>query len=910
MNTNTCSLAGSWCLHLGDEPPALFTQTLQLPGSLQTQGFGNPVTVDTPWTGHIVERSWFTEDRYAAYREPGNIKVPFWLQPERHYIGVAWLEREIVVPDHWAGRRMVLFLERPHIRTTVWINDRQVGSQDSLAAPHVYDLGLISPGTYRLRVAVDNRIHMNVGPNAHSISDHTQTNWNGIIGRIELQCTSPVWMEDIQTFPRQEDQSIRLSVVIGNGCGRSGNGQLVVNGHAYPVQWDRNGTEVNVVHRLPAAPTGWDEFNPELHTLDMVLQGTDADHQRRITVGFREPAVNDGRLRLNGRPLFLRGTLDCAAFPFTGYPPMDKEEWLRRFRILRDYGFNHVRYHSWCPPEAAFQAADECGFYLQVECSAWANTTAALGRDPDLDAWLYAEGHAIIKAYGNHPSFLLMAYGNEPSKQEGDMRGYLTDWLRYWKVREPRRLHTGGAGWPALEESHYDNVGEPRLHRWADGLDSILNSQPPSTTHDLTEYVQKTSRPIIAHETGQWCAYPDFREIEKWTGLLRARNYEIFRDTLTAHHMQDRAHDFLMASGQLQVLCYREEIEAALRTKGFGGYQLLSAMDFPGQGTATVGWLNVMWEEKGYVTAETFRRFHGPTVLLARLPQRLYTVRDRMEAIIEIAHFGPTPLPPSRIEWELRGPSGIPLASGAWTTDSIPVGNGIRLGSIDLDLAICRAPAACRLMVRVEGTDIENDWPIWIYPEPALIPETDILITSDWAKVQAASKREGKVLFLAGREPYDVQMGFTSIFWNTLWTRGQAPHTLGIYCDPAHPVFNAFPTDYHTDWPWWELTHGGKALIMDSLPPTLKPLVYVIDDWHHNQRLGLLFEARLGKALVMVCGAAMGGDLSTRHAARQFRNSLLAYMNSSSFAPNQEIRIEDMNAVLNAQSPFYGHPPR
>ncbi len=312
-------------------------------------------------------------------------------------------------------------------------------------------------------------------------------------------------------------------------------------------------------------------------------------------------------------------TLECAAFPKTGYPPTDIAAWLRIFKICRSYGLNHVRFHSWCPPEAAFEAADQTGFYLQVECSSWANQGATIGDGTPLDKYIYDESVHIVKTYRNHPSFCMMVYGNEPA---GDKHlQYLTDFVNYWKKKDARRLYSTAAGWPVVADNDYNSSPDPRIQAWGAGLQSIINSQPPKSDYNWTAQIAKWKHPTVSHEIGQWCAYPDFKEISKYTGVLKAKNFEIFKDKLQTNGMASLADSFLLASGKLQALCYKADIEAALRTPGFGGFQLLGLYDFPGQGTALVGVLNAFWENKGYITGNGYSQFCNAVVPLAKLPK-------------------------------------------------------------------------------------------------------------------------------------------------------------------------------------------------------------------------------------------------------------------------------------------------
>ncbi len=903
-------LSGIWKFSVGDgscpdSAPSL-NQTLRLPGSLQEQGFGDDISVDTKWTGSITDRSWYTSDRYARYREPGNIKVPFWLQPEKHYVGAAWYQRDVDIPADWEGRRLVLHLERAHIRTTLWLDDREIGSQDTLGAPHSYDLGIaVKSGKHHLTLRVDNRLPVDVGCDSHSITDHTQTNWNGIIGRIELKATSPVWIDDAQVYADVSARAALIRVSIGNALGVAGRGTLSVGGKTADVSWDAHRTEVQIV--VPFGPDAglWDEFSPVLHHLTLRLNGDGANDTREITFGLRKVEVDGTQITVNGRKLFLRGTLECAVFPKTGYPLTDRAEWARIFAVCREYGFNHVRFHSWCPPEAAFSVADELGVYLKIECSSWANVSTQLGAGEPVDAWLYQEAHAIIRAYGNHPSFLLMAYGNEPGGEH--QREYLTKWVHYWKKEEPRRLHTSAAGWPSIAENQYDSTPDPRVQGWGERLTSAINFLPPSTQADYELFVNETPRPVVSHEIGQWCVFPDFSEISKYKGLLKARNFEIFRESLEANHLGGQARDFLHASGKLQVLCYREDIESALRTKGFGGFQILGITDFPGQGTALVGWLNSFWESKGYVSPEEVRRFNNSTVLLARLERRIFSSRDRLRADIEVSHFEARPTENARPYWKLSSDDGKIHASGELPAKTLPVDNGIQLGSIDVCLRDLPAPAKYHLIVGLSGTAFENDWDIWVYPSHGTSRprhDQDILLVRDWNFLLTQGDKETKVLFIppAGAFRNKAKLGFSSIFWNTSWTLRQAPQTLGLLCDPAHPALASFPTESHSNWQWWELLQGASALVFDHLPGEVRPIIQIIDDWVTNRRLGLLFEARLGKCRIMVSGMELMGAMHLRHAARQLRQSVVNYMAGPLFDPRYEIDQVALGRVLGHQN--------
>jgi hypothetical protein len=468
------------------------------------------------------------------------------------------------------------------------------------------------------------------------------------------------------------------------------------------------------------------------------------------------------------------------------------ESWKRIIAIAKNHGLNLIRFHSWCPPEAAFQAADELGFHFHVECGSWANSSTALGEGQPIDRWLYEEADRILTAYGNHPSFVLMAYGNEPAGRD---KAYLSEWVKHYRESDGRRLYTSAAGWPEVEANQFHVIPAPRIQAWGAGLASRINARPPETTTDYRDEISARQVPVISHEIGQWCVYPNFAEIPNYTGPLKPKNFEIFRDSLEAHGMGAQARDFLIASGKLQALCYKEEIESALRTLGMGGFELLALYDFPGQGTAPVGVLDALWNPKGYISAREFRRFCDRTVPLARLRKRVFTADDPIKARLEAAHFGPEPLGHVQARVSLVRENGETVVCNVVSSLPAPVGDPVDFGEWKYKLGTTLLPARFKLVMGIEGTPFENDWDLWVYPATAntRCPPNVTIVSGLDAKAEAVLRAGGRVLLLVppGKARGDrlgkVQLGFSPIFWNTAWTHRQPPHTLGILCDPKHP---------------------------------------------------------------------------------------------------------------------------
>jgi hypothetical protein len=917
--TRSISLAGEWRLALDDYDAGLrerwhtreLVGSVQLPGSLMEQRIGHAVTaLETPWMGQIqYDHEYFVSPEFEKYRRPDNLKIPYWLTPPKYFAGPAWYQREVDVPAEWAGRRVVLFLERPHWQTRVFIDDHEApGAGGSLAGAHEFDLtDFLTPGRHRLTVRVDNRMIVNVGANAHSVSDHTQGNWNGVVGAIELRAGPTTWIDHVAVQTTWADRGVRVRGTIGNRSGASGAGfvRLSVDGGAtrgVPVEWDAAGGAFDATLTLPEDAALWDEFSPALHDLrvDLVESGqTVPIDSRSLRFGIREWGSVGRQLTINGRPTMLRGTLECCIFPLTGYPPTEVEPWARIMRVVKSHGLNHIRFHSYCPPEAAFVAADEAGVYLQVECSTWPNQGATVGDGGPIDRWLYAEGHHIVQTFGHHPSFCIMASGNEPAGPRHE--SFLSEWVTYWKQHDPARLHTTSAGWPIRPESDVHSAQPPRIHQWGDGLRSRINALPPETTTDYRAFVEKYDQPVISHEIGQWCAFPNLDEIAKYKGVMQARNFEIVRERMAERGMLELAKPMLIASGKLQTLCYKEEIESALRTPGFGGFQLLDLHDFPGQGTALVGVLDAFWEGKGYVSAEEFRRFCNSTVPLARLARRTFECGNAIEASIEVAHFGPDPLREAMLTWTLHDDRGHAVRVGRIGPTTLRIGNGATIGTVRIDTSDLTAPARYRLVVGIDGTAFENDWDVWVYSRGASADEPSVRVVTSPDGLAEAVRTSSAVLYLP--PPASVKtsavLGFSSIFWNTCWTQGQPPHTLGVLCDPSHASLASFPTGSHTDWQWWDVVHGGAAMDLTPLGSEAGDgvVVRVIDDWNALRPLALVIEGRIGNARVLMCSADLSTNLDKRPAARQFRASLVRYAASPKFAPKAAWTIEQMRGM-------------
>lgn len=570
---------------------------------------------------------------------------------------------------------------------------------------------------------------------------------------------------------------------------------------------------------------------------------------------------------------------------------MDVASWERLFKIAKAHGLNHMRFHSWCPPEAAFVAADETGFYLQPEGPTWPNHGTSLGDGRFIDKYLYEETNRMMKEYGNHPSFTMLSGGNEPAGR--NQATYLNAFVDYWKAKDKRRVYTGASvamSWPLYPESDYMIKSGPRGLNW--------NNTRPETKSDYHAAIETFKVPYVTHEMGQWCVFPNFKEIKKYTGVNRAKNFELFQEDLQDHGMGDEAEQFFMASGKLQALCYKQEIEKSLRTPGSAGFQLLGLQDFPGQGTALVGVLDPFWDEKPYINAKQWSRFCNSTVPLGRIEKFIYTNNKTFEADIELYHFERTALQNATLSWTIKDEKGKTISAGKFPAKTYEVGNCLPAGKVSLPLTNITQASKLTLEVKVDNTSFANDWDFWVYPFPSPLHgegQGEVYYTDTLdAKAEDILNKGGKVfLNAAGKvvKGKEVVQYFTPVFWNTSWFKMRPPHTTGLLIQEKSAAFDYFPTEYYSNMQWWEIANKSQVMNLEDFPKGFRPLVQPIDTWFMNRRLAMIMEVQVGNGKLIVSSADLVSDTAHRPAAKQLLYSIQRYMLSDKFEPKDKVDI-------------------
>lgn len=819
-----------------------------IPGSACSNGIGK-------------KQEYYNEFSREALRAP---------RERYEYIAPLWLSREIVIPEDFEGKSITLFLERVNIASRLWIDGKQIGREIiELSAPHMYDISGIGAGTHTLTLRIDNRNLLNLADMASGYSVDTQGYWNGIIGRTEIRCEEVFHTDNIQVYPDADGINVRLAATSDSHSPSDRRNVVIELSVSAPdgtelgkKTFERvlyNSRQVEDFRYDIDAPVFWNEFTPALYTLNVRMIAESSVDEKQVRFGMRTIKTEERRILLNGKPIALRGTIDCAQFPLTGYPPTDKETWLRNMSVIKSYGLNHVRFHAWCPPEAAFEAADELGMYILAEMPLWLNRDVCpleLGEDPVHRHYFHAEVEMISKTYGNHPSFIMFSNGNE---NMGDFE-LLEDITIKMKAYDSRRIYTLTSNFdhPVRPCEDYFSAFAAAGHRVR--IQDIHDIVAKDTCHDYSEAVKDVPVPIVSFEVGQYCFYPDVDIIEKYTGNMLPVNFDVIKKHMIEKEVYEKRAEYIKASGALAQLLYKEDIECAMRTENFGGFELLSLCDYTGQSTATVGILDVMYNSKGTITPEQFRSFCSPVVPLFKA-KRIYSAGETIIAELALYDHGSE---------KINDPVFI---TEVYCGDKLIHRSETGEGSIEIDTSSVKAPAMLRVNVSVSGNT--NSWNLFIYDSSVSETKVKIISTSD--EIREIAEKGGTAIITAEHLKKPVKGSFVPVFWSPV--HFPTPRPCGVMIDADHRIFNGFPTDKYLDYQWktpYDSSFGADISSFKGLKPMFETVPNFVDNIPSSQ----LFELNAGKAKLIFCGF----DLSKQDpASLALRSSIFDY--AESFEP-------------------------
>ena len=344
--------------------------------------------------------------------------------------------------------------------------------------------------------------------------------------------------------------------------------------------------------------------------------------------------------------------------------------------------------------------------------------------------------------------------------------------------------------------------------------------------------------------------------------------------------------DLHFASGKFAAICYREDIEMALRTPEFGGFQMLDLQDFPGQGTALVGLLDAFMESKGIIEPFEFSQFCNRVVPLALFDKYCWN------------------------NAYLSNDSGDTIAKQQWYTQ-LQNGKLNHIGEFEVSLKSVKKSTNLTLSISIEGTPYQNKYKIWVYPKRNILRKQNITICRKIDKQMFNLLKEGRKILLLpdSKEIEKVSVGgmFSPDYWNFSMfksiseslNRTVSPGTLSILTDPSHPLFLDFPTESHSNWQWWSILKNSRPIILNNLKNYI-PLVQVIDNIERNHKLGLIFEFQMGKGKLLICSCNLD-NIMDKPEGSQLYNSILEYMDSPHFSPHVQISEPELFNLFNSE---------
>lgn len=845
------------------------------------------------------------------------------------YSGIVEYEKDVEIPSQMEGKRLTLFMERTK-PSTLWIDGDSIGTLGHIYAPHCYLLPALTSGSHHIKIRIDNSATSVPSEiqGSHAWTDGTQTNWNGILGDFYIEATPQTYLNQVQVYPSVKEKKAHVNVSIYSTANQSGvvtlaakawntNQKHRLQDIEKEVSLNKGENKIELVLDMGDRMQTWSEFHPALYALNVTLATNEGIDNMVTDFGMRDFTTEKTQFSINGFKTFLRGKHDACVFPLTGYAPMDVKSWQKVFRIAKSYGINYYRCHSYTPPRAAFVAADIEGIYFQPELPLWGAISPDNHR---LNEFLQNEAYMTLDYLGNHPSFTMLALGNELG---GDL-DLMRSWLKGFREHDNRHLYSFGSnnflGWGGAQEGE-DFLTTCRVgggegytthvrssFAFVDAEQGgLLNNTRPNTRADYAVAIAKSPRPVISHETGQFQIYPDYKEIAKYTGVLHPYNLEIFRDRLNENGLQNQIDAFHQASGRFAIECYKADIEYGLRTAGLGGFQMLDLQDFPGQGTALVGILDAFMDSKGIVTPETFRGFCGPVVPLALMDTYCYSNKEELNIGLALSNYEENAWSEA-LCWRLESLNDhVNFVREGKVEAHVEQGKVMQVGELKSALAEIDKPTQLRLTLTT--SNYHNYYNLWVYPDRTPESNEGILTCQSLdAEAKKILDKGGKVLLIPDHKAIEKQsVGglFTPDYWNYAMFksisenagREVSPGTLSLLMDEKHPLFRQFPTECHSNWQWWSIVRNARPLILNATRHEYKPLIQVVDNVERNHKLGLLFEFAVDKGKVLVCMSNLEAIRDTPE-GQQFSNSILSYMKLGEFSPTERITSQQLHQIL------------
>ncbi len=822
------------------------------------------------------------------------------------YEGLARISRTVTFTEK-PGKRLFLEVERAReLRLFIDETEIEYYQAPSLSTPHIFEVTGYLNGTHVLTIVSDNRY---VGFPREAIlasnaaSDHTQTNWNGLLGYVRLREEEESFVDSVLVLPSGRTVSLYLEI----SSKEAKTGTLCITSPALTQIYEEtvslkagiSGFRINTLPLLSDIEK-WDEENGRLYELTASLNGA----EKTVSFGVRDfEATEKGTITCNYRNVFLRGESDFAVYPETGYAPTDVPSWREILRAYQEYGVNFVRFASHVPPEAAFCAADELGMFLMAELSQEGDRNA-FSREEASD-YYRLELSRVLRTLGNHPSFVMLSFGTGLRITSGGAET-ASELLKLARTMDPTRLYSLSSDLSVSSDaqSRLQDTGDFIMASGILGkpLRNIVN-QPYLNTEAQYRSAVKMARgeghyssvnpltPMISFEAGQYLMLPDLREIDLFSGFLQPDNMICMREDAKEAGLLPNWNRVLSAGGELALQSFRLEAENAFRTAALSGAVLRGLKDYPGKGGGFYGMMNTHLQKKPFPFADPkrFSAFFGPVLLMASYDRYTYEAGETFRAAVSVFHYG-------RENLNMQVTCTLTCRETSFTETfeekRVRTGGITEIGEFETVL-----PEPGEYLLTLKCGRLANTYPVYVYPAaipicPESVYEADCL---DEKVLQVLSG--GKTVFLTPPSdpeylPESVPAGFSgAAFFEKDQNEGR--ETSGMMIDTAHPLFENFPTKEYPTLQWHDIALS-RAVI---LPRRMKTVISETDAPDQNRCLARLFEFRLGGGNVLFSSLGLKEKLG-RPEVRALLNCIYAYLESYDFSPVQEMKIDEVRRLL------------